>query len=84
MNFLSHSVYIFIHKSLAARNFLSSPLCTFYMLFYPVPLLLPQFVHPTQRQAHLRYLHTDRGAVNFVLVGPQCYLKPPPPRHDHS
>jgi hypothetical protein len=48
------------------------------MLFYLAPLLLPQFVHPSQRQAPLRYLHTVWGAVNFVLVGAQCYGKVTP------
>jgi hypothetical protein len=30
----------------------------------------------------LRYLHTVRGAMNFVLVRAQCYLKVTP-CHDH-
>jgi hypothetical protein len=52
------------------------------MLFYLAPLLLPQFVHPNQRQAPLRYLHTVRGTVNSILVRAPCYLRITP-RYNH-
>jgi hypothetical protein len=63
-----------IYNSLCVHIYFSS--------IYLALLLLPQFVHPIQSQAPLRYLHMMRGAVNFVLVAAMCYLKVTP-YHNH-